>query len=332
MVSNMLGNLSQTSTNRTIHKQNSQRGEPDLSKLRQKNFISEEYLKIPLDLLSKDEALQIINVLLNKVNSFEQNLADTREHPIRGDSVFHSDLDKVRSREFKVSKTKLRACSFCQKRHIFGSLNCEAFGKKCQHCGFINHSMDACWFLHPELKRLRYCRKPRGMLKSNIRLRKSFSAPGEIDCCGNSHGNVGNFQSASFEQEKATVTTEQHISLYGTYRHPESEAKIVDVKEADDPKERKTLDSGFQDQDRYKAIDITHGDFGFDVSRQVRDKETAKARNIEDREVKYWNEESWALKQIDVNDDLNWFELEHVYDYYMDQGGEILRKFIEKFQ
>ena len=148
-----------------------QRGEPDLSKSGRTNFIYEGYLKIPLDFLSKDEALTIINVLLNKGSSIEQNQADTREHPIRGDSVFQSELDKVESNEFQVSKTKLRACSFCQKRHIFGSLNCEAFGKKCQHCGFINHSMDACWFLHPELKRLRYCRKPRGMLKSNIRLR-----------------------------------------------------------------------------------------------------------------------------------------------------------------
>ena len=29
---------------------------------------------------------------------------------------------------------------------------------------------------------------------------------------------------------------------------------------------------------------------------------------------------------------MDWFESEHVYDYSMDQGGEILRRFIEKFQ
>ena len=63
-----------------------QRGEPDLSKSGQTNFIYEGYLKIPLDFLSKDEALTIINVLLNKVSSIEQNQADTREHPIRGDA------------------------------------------------------------------------------------------------------------------------------------------------------------------------------------------------------------------------------------------------------
>ena len=54
------------------------------------------------------------------------------------------------------------------------------------------------------------------MLRSNNVLRKSFSAPGGIDCCGNPHGNVGSFQSASLEQEKATETSEHHISLYGT--------------------------------------------------------------------------------------------------------------------
>ena len=319
-----------------------QRGEPDLSKSGQTNFIYEGYLKIPLDFLSKDEALTIINVLLNKVSSIEQNQADTREHPIRGDSVFQSELDKLKSNEFKVSKTKLRACSFCQKRHIFGSMNCEAYGRRCQHCGFKNHSSKACWFLHPELKRVRYFRKPHGMLRSNNGLRKSLSAPGGIDCCGNLHAKVGSFQSASFEQEKAPETTEQHISLNGTYRHPESDSKVVDVLPAaseekeilnlDDPKERNTLDSGFQDQDMHMAIDITHGHFGFNVSRQVRDKETAKARNIEDQEVKYWNEESWALEQIDVNGDLDWFESEHVKEYYADQGGKILTKFIEKFK
>ena len=126
-----------------------QRGKPDLLNSIQTNFISEEYLKIPLDFLSKDEALQIINILLNKVSSIEQNQEDTREHPIKGNSAFQSDLDQVCSKEIKVSKTKLRPCSFCQKRHILGSSNCEACGRRCQHCGFNNHSRNACWFLHP---------------------------------------------------------------------------------------------------------------------------------------------------------------------------------------
>ena len=158
MVSNMLGNLSQTSTNRTIHKQNSQRGEPDPVNTIQANFISEGYIKIPLDSLSKDEAVQIINILLNKVSSEKQHQENTREHFIRRDSTSQPQMDEVGLQDFNARRSKLRPCSFCQKRHIFGSMNCEAYGRRCQHCGFKNHSRNACWFLHPELKRLRYFR------------------------------------------------------------------------------------------------------------------------------------------------------------------------------
>ena len=48
--------------------------------------------------------------------------------------------------------------------------------------------------------------------------------------------------------------------------------------------------------------------------------------------VQFWNEDVWAVDQINSATDINWFEMEHVKEYYTQQGGEILKKFIEKYR
>ena len=40
---------------------------------------------------------------------------------------------------------------------------------------------------------------------------------------------------------------------------------------------------------------IRNGQFGFDVTKHVKVKETAKARYVDDREQQSWDEQSWAL-------------------------------------
>ena len=48
--------------------------------------------------------------------------------------------------------------------------------------------------------------------------------------------------------------------------------------------------------------------------------------------VLFWDEDVWAVDQINSTNDINWFEMEHVKEYYTQQSGEILKKFIEKYK
>ena len=316
-----------------------QRGEPDLLNSIQMNFISEGYLKIPLDLLSKDEAVQIINILLNKVSSKEQRQENTREDSIRKDSAFQPQMDEVGSQDFKVRRSKLHPCSYCQKRHIFGSLNCEAYGRNCQHCGRRNHIRDACWVLYPHLRRFKFFRKQRSVLRCNNSLRKSFSAPNSLNF-GENADQVSRGSGTSLPLiQKHSLTTATRVC--NRQKDPEKHLKIADLTE--DADEQEILDSG---QDAQIATDVsehdgkdpynhalmsvftTNGKFGYDIS----SKKQEKARYIEDRQEQSWDEKTWALKQIDLNTEIDWFESEYTKEYYVQQGGEILRRFIEKFK
>ena len=319
-----------------------QRGEPDPVNTIQANFISEGYIKIPLDSLSKDEAVQIINILLNKVSLKEQHQENTREHFIRRDSTSQPQMDEVGLQDFNARRSKLRPCSFCQKRHIFGSLNCEAYGRNCQYCGRRNHSRDACWFLYPHLRRFKFFRKPRSVFRCSNSLRKSFSAPNSLNFDENADQVSRGSGTPLALIQKHSLTTASKVC--SRQKDHDKHSKIAILTEA--PKQQENLDSGFESQDGHITKDvpehiqdshghkptwvqsIRNGDFGFDVSSN----KLKKVRLFKESEAQSWNEEAWALEQINKSENIQWFESEHVYDYYMDQGGEILKRFIEKFQ
>ena len=52
----------------------------------------------------------------------------------------------------------------------------------------------------------------------------------------------------------------------------------------------------------------------------------------ENRKLPYWDDHSWALEQLDKSEDIQWFELDHVKDYYETLGGIYLAKFIDKYK
>ena len=66
---------------------------------------------------------------------------------------------------------------------------------------------------------------------------------------------------------------------------------------------------------------------------------SSKVENTDESEVYkqtqavlFWDEDVWAVDQINSTNDINWFEMEHVKEYYTQQSGEILKKFIEKYK
>ena len=276
----------------------SQREEPDLVNAMQTNLIFEGCLKIPLEYLSKEDAVEIIQILLKKLNSATRHEGEHIEGSSKGEGAFKRFQEKaaVESvRNFKGSITKLRACSFCQKRHIFGSFNCAAFGKTCLHCGKLNHLKEACWFLYPHLQRSRYYRKSRRW-KSD--LRKSFSAPTVFDFSGN--GNLATRSSDTMlihRQSSTTAHIEQDKVLNNRHMHRERDSKVIDVL-TQAPEQQGILDSGLEVQDAHRTIDVAkqiqdshghkttwaqiihNGDFGFDVSLKKLD----KGKSIEDND------------------------------------------------
>ena len=118
-----------------------QRG-PDLLNLKQTNFVSEGFLNIPLELLSQDEASQIINILLNKVSSMRNREAEFTGTELTGQST--SLLEATSSQEKKSVceempksshiKNKVCMCTYCRTKHILGYMNCSMYGRRCSHC------------------------------------------------------------------------------------------------------------------------------------------------------------------------------------------------------
>ena len=52
----------------------------------------------------------------------------------------------------------------------------------------------------------------------------------------------------------------------------------------------------------------------------------------ENRKLPYWDDHSWALEQLDKSEDIQWFEFDHVKDYYESLGGIYLAIFMDKYK
>ena len=60
--------------------------------------------------------------------------------------------------------------------------------------------------------------------------------------------------------------------------------------------------------------------------------ESGKFATTEPSQENCWDEHSWALEQLDKSEDTQWFELDHVKNYYESLGGIYLAKFTEKYE
>ena len=163
MVSNMLGNLSQTSIYRTTHKF-----------FNDNQLLSESSLSIPVECLSEKSFRSIVKALIEELLSAKSRIIElehqqpssTRVHQFQTlgkiDSKNQTNADKLnKPKKIKRSKeepilqggsrettTKSRKTSdndkFCGQLHKRGKTHCPANGNKCRRCKKLNHFSSTC--------------------------------------------------------------------------------------------------------------------------------------------------------------------------------------------
>merc|ERR1712126_488518 len=80
---------------------------------------------------------------------------------------------RVKSSQSKCEEKQrnLKTCGYCSQKHIFGSNNCSALGKRCGYCGKINHVEKACFN-----KNSRLCRYRRNEFLTNSKCKRRSSS------------------------------------------------------------------------------------------------------------------------------------------------------------
>ena len=219
-----------------------------------------------------------------------------------------------KSEEYFKTKRKLKKCAYCNQIHIWGKNLCSSFGRRCSYCGVLNHCEEACFWKHPELLEP----SNRNIAARNFK-RNSVEQPKE----------------ANDADKTPAITTNSVTSKEGCeYNDDLTEEKKKEKMEIKCLDERPIESSDLSNMSQKEETAPTENAEQFESEDFITEpsQELSNVSAKEDGKLPYWDEDSWALEQIKHSEDVQWFELDHVKDYYESLGGVYLTKFIEKFQ